>query len=154
MRSAISHCNKRAIALVMLLVWIFTVGAGLVNACVPDHIRPATAPFDHMGDTSVNVMASLNLHTAGPVLQGQGHGGHDHAGFHQLHCQPVGPLASASAIGQPIKKSLLLGAAVATVVHWFVPVRVAAARLPSARPPAGPTAVAIPLFIRFRRLIP
>lgn len=153
MRSFISHRNKRFIAVVMLVVWMFTLGANLANACMWERAGSEPAPYENpAGAASVSlhpvVMASNGI--AQHALQQDGD---EHALSHQVHCLPLQAPEHPLMPRQPIGFSFDLDGIVATHVHWAKPVQPTDWRSP-ARLRAGTVGADLPLFIRFRRLIP
>lgn len=142
--------DKRIIAFVMLFVWVLTLGAGLANACLIDGLK--SEPLDpHSGWTS----ASMAAMDAADVDNGHtpNQDGDDAARIHMVHCQPMQAAELATASRSTAEKSSDLDSIVATISYGNRPVRSTDGRH-SARQPLAPVFAELPLFIRFRRLIP
>ncbi len=153
MRSSASSFDKRVIALLMLFVWLFTVGAGFANACTPDGTGSGPARFDtRYGAASDPTQAAARM-AARKAGHAPGHGNTGDARHHQVHCQPLQPLTQARAITPGLQKSVDLDAIVA-IVLYVARHRLSDERRASARWRLAPVASQLPLFIQFRRLIP
>lgn len=152
-RTSISHGNKRFIAVVMLLVWTLAIGAGFASACVLDEAGSTSATREHHADTTSVVMVPVLLTADGNHLHAPGQGGDNHVGLHQVRCQPYQAPVRANSPGPLAEKSLDLDAVAATFTHWTKPVHLINLRF-SVRQPPDYAVAKLPLFIRFRRLIP
>lgn len=153
MRPSIKHCRKRFIAVVMLIVWIFTLGAGLANACLLDELQSGPAPLAHDGRFASLAMTQMAMAADRDDRHTPTHDGDDDRRPHQLHCQPIQAHAHAPASRLSTEKSFDQHTTVASITRWANPVH-ATDRLPPVRLRASPIAAQLPLFIRFRRLIP
>lgn len=148
-----SRCSKRFIAVVMLLVWMFTLGANLANACMWERAGSEPAPYENPA-----VAASVSLQPVAMVSNGNDRhapkqDSDEHALSHQVHCQQSQVPEHPPMPRQPIGFSFDLDAIVATHAHWAQPVQPTDWR-PALRLRAGTIGADLPLFIRFRRLIP
>ncbi len=151
MRFSSRLVDKRIIAFVMLFVWVLTLGAGLANACLVDGLK--SEPVDHhSGWTSTAIVPSAfaadadNGHT-------RTQDGDDAARIHMVHCQPMQAAELATPSRLTAERSSDLDSIVATITYGNRPARSTEGRF-SARQHLAPIFAELPLFIRFRRLMP
>jgi hypothetical protein len=153
MRPSIHHSNLRVVAVAMLLVWIFTIGAGLANACLLDDLRPGPAPRDHEGRSASTAIMREAVEADRNDLRRPAHDDDDHSRSHQLHCQPLRAIERTPLSGHSADKSFDQDIIVASIAHGPHAV-LPTVRRSSAWRRYGPDATDLPLFILFRRLIP
>lgn len=151
MRPSIGHRNKRFIALMMLVAWMFTVGVGLANACIPNGSQ--SVPLAHHATAASPAALAAQTTADGDHLYALGDDGEEHARSHQLHCQPVQAPERSRANRPTPEKSFDLDAIVAYTTRLAEPVPSAGHR-PAKLRLSDPVVASLPLFIRFRRLIP
>lgn len=137
----------------MLLVWMFMIGPGFESACMLGASGWASATGEHHADVTSVVRVPVVLTADGNHLHAPSQGGGNHAGLHQLHCQPYQVPARAQGPGTLAEKSLDLGAVMATATHGAKPMQTIDPQ-PSLRQTPDYAVAKLPLFIRFRRLIP
>lgn len=136
-----TRCRILTVARAMLLLWVFGVAAGWVNACLPQH---GSAPAGHMALHDPGADAESAATTSGADAS------HD-AGTAEQNCQR---LCDASATAIPKVKVLSLDdapAAMPAAVGLGWTPRDAAVGEPARRPDPPPPAQA-PVAIRFLRL--
>lgn len=137
----------------MLIVWTVTLGAGLANACMPEEVGSRAAPFGHRAGAALIAMVPVSMAVDGNNLHALQAESSDHARSHQVHCQPFQARTHARVSSHPTDKSFDLDAIAATITQWAKTGR-PIDRRHSARLRSAPVFAQLPLFIRFRRLVP
>ncbi len=153
MNSCASHHDKRFIALVMLLVWIFMLGANVAHACLMDGFESSLAAPQHHAGSAPTAMPTHAMAAEASERHAPASDDEDHARSHLVHCQAMQAPESVRVSWQPMDKSFDLDAVVATVAPWPRPAR-PDDRLSTPRLRSDPIYADLPLFIRFRRLTP
>lgn len=151
MKFRVRDPGQRVIAAVMLFVWFFTLATGIASACVLGEIGSGAMPGMHHGSTSPRSMAMM--------MASDGDGLHVSASDDEdQQWAPPGPLPTGPAtermrLPRPHVDQLIdLDPMTAAISHWPRAV-LSIAHIPALLSP-GRISTDLPLFIRFRRLIP
>ncbi len=139
----------------MLLVWIFTLGAGVANACLGEVAGPRTGPLPHAHHAGAHTapMLSMAMSADGDFASGSDSDRESAAWSHRVHCQPL-QISERAHPGRPQLDRQPDFDFLAAVVIQPQLVAASGVRRFAARLYPGPVSARLPLFIRFRRLIP
>lgn len=153
MKSTIGTRDKQRTALVLLVVWMLTLGASLASACMPEATGTGRPSTDHHGAAAPQPAQVSSWPTG--ATEPQAPSGHRdaHAGFHLVHCQPLQAPGRAQLFWPPDERSFDVDGIVASVPHGTRPVA-SGDRPALAQLRADPVLAQLPLFIRFRRMTP
>lgn len=137
----------------MLFVWTFTLGSGVANDCLM--VEAGSGPLQREHHSAAGTVSTLSMALAVDAVSANvpmSDGGVD-GWMHRVHCQPLQATERSRPPRQQVDKLFDLDAVASAVVNWPA-LAVSTDHRFSSRLHPVPVAASLPLFIRFRRLIP
>jgi len=147
--------NPRFIAVVMLLLWTFVLGAGVANACLSDDAHRDAASLEYRtGTPTVSDITGQAVHGkhAMPVIAVAQDACADCAHSHATDCDVVTLVAAAPPAGQLVPKLADPELEPPVITYWQAFAAAPLERSFAALGPRGPDAEHLPVYLRLLRL--
>lgn len=153
MHAFIRQVDRRLIAMAMLFVWLFLFGSNVVNACLVELTPSQTMSHERHHRLPALAPSSLTADDQGHELTAWIYDGHEDVRTYPVHCLSAQTFMHVLAPWTSPNNTVERDVVMVTAAYPSIPL-VSSGQQLTVRQVADPVAQAVPLFIRFRRLLP